>query len=185
MKTFWIAEQIKYSGEQLRPLYAYLSHEVLGPSIVSWRGPCDIPFSHMVDGEDLLAQETIAGSDMLHFIVEIFDQKLMTGVALQRLLAAIVREQLAIKVPKLAELRRSGDDLFWQDQKLSISIATVSQLSVLIHFAVNISTAGTPVKTCGLQDFAVEPVEFAKSVMSAFAKEYLDITEATHKVRSV
>lgn len=185
MKTLWIQESFMYTGEQLHPLYAYLEHKVLGPSIVSWQGACDIPFLHMVDGEDLLAKEKIAGSDMVHFIVEVFDQKLMTGVALQRLLANIVREQLALLSPELVKLVRSGDDLYWNHGKLSISIATVSHLSVLIHFAVNVSNKGTPVKTAALEDFGVVPKDFAHRVMQAFASEYLSIVEATQKVRSV
>ena len=124
MKTQWITKEFTYDGTQLRSLYAYLDHRILGNSVVAWQGPCSIDFSHMVDGEDLLAQETIAGSKMLHFIVELFDRDLFSAVTVQRLFAAIVRDYLFEKSGK--NLVRKGDDLYLGDKKLSISIASKS-----------------------------------------------------------
>ncbi|MFP5518982.1 MAG: DUF366 family protein [Bdellovibrionia bacterium] len=181
MKTLFLKNEFLYDGTQLRPLYAYLEHKVLGNSVVSWVGPCQISFQHMVDGEDLLAQETIAGSKMLHFIVEIFERDLFSAVCLQRLFAAIVRDYLQGKVS--GDISRQGDDLYWQGGKLSISIASKSTVSSLIHFAMNISNEGTPVKTCSLEDMKLSPEKVAQDIMSLFAQEYLSILEATCKVR--
>jgi hypothetical protein len=97
MKTHFIDKKIKYDGTQLRSLFAYLEYGVLGNSVVSFIGPCDVSFDHMVDGEDLLAQSPICGSEMLHFIAEIFDEKLSTAVSLQRLFASIVKDYIVAK----------------------------------------------------------------------------------------
>ena len=93
-KTFWIPKKIKYTGEQLSSLFAYLNYGVLGPSAVAFIGPCDISFANMKDGEDLREKAVIAGHEMLHFIFEIFDERLITGVFLQRLFAAIIKDLL-------------------------------------------------------------------------------------------
>ena len=82
MKTHWCEDEFAYDGTQLRSLFAYLEYGHLGDSIVSWAGPCEISFDHMVDGEDLRDQSPIRGSKMLHFIVECFDTQLFGGVAL-------------------------------------------------------------------------------------------------------
>jgi len=184
MKAKFLESHDKYDGTQLASLKNYLNHGLLGDSIVSWIGPCDISFEHMVDGEDLLAKAQIAGSQMVHFIIEKFDISLFAAVGLQRLLASIVRDYLHTHGSDKT-LFRDGDDIFSRDRKLSISIATQSPVSSLIHFAVNVSNEGTPVKTLSLEDLGVEPQAFAREIMERFCKEVDSITEATQKVKWV
>ena len=82
-------------------------------------------------------------------------------------------------------LSREGDDIYWEGKKLSISVATKSPTSTLIHFAVNISNEGTPVPTCSLQDFKIAPEIFSKRVMEALCTEVQGMIEATQKVHWV
>ena len=188
MKKLWIEKVSDYDGSQLRPLYAYLNHGILGDSIISWRGACDVDLEHMVDGEDRLANAKICGSDMLHFIVEKFDVGLYAGVGFQRLLAALCLDLLRseIKDAKTRDLlRRDGDDIFCAEKKFSISIATLSSVSTLIHFAVNCRNEGTPVPTCSLEDFGIDPQKFALKLMTQFCEEMNSIQEATRKVLPV
>ncbi len=185
MKTLWIDQTIKYDGTQLRSLYAYLEHNLLGNSVIAFRGACDVNFDHMVDGEDLLQRAQICGSDMLHFIFEIFDEKLISGVLIQRLFASMVQNKILQKYKNQILLKREGDDLYLDDRKLSISIAARSPQSILIHFAMNISNEGTPVKTCSLEDLKIEPVDFAKELLKDFSEEYQNIQQATWKVKPV
>jgi hypothetical protein len=188
VKSKFLEIQDKYDGAQLASLNNYLRHGILGDSVVAWIGPCDVDFEHMVDGEDLLQKATIAGDRMLHFIIEKFDCSLLGAVALQRLFAAIVKDQLKIHAgdKTLAEaLVRDGDDIWAGDRKLSISIATQSPVNSLIHFAVNVANAGTPVKTLALEDLGVDAKSFALRVMDAFAEEIEGVTQATRKVKWV
>lgn len=184
MKAKFLESAFKYDGSQLVSLRNYLKHGLLGDSIVAWIGACDVTFDHMVDGEDLLLNARIAGDKMLHFIIEKFDVSLFAAVGLQRLLASIVLETLHERESGKA-LVRQGDDLFLGDRKLSISIATQSPVNSLIHFAVNISNSGTPVKTLSLEDLQVEPRRFAEEVMNRFCNEVESMHIATRKVRWV
>jgi hypothetical protein len=123
---------------------------------------------------------------MLHFIVEEFGISLELAVTRQRLLAGIVFENILISSPQLAsQLRRSGDDIFVGDAKLSISIATVSPVSGLIHFAMNIVNDGTPVKTCALSDFKINSKTIAQQIAAAYINEVKTIKEACTKVHWV
>lgn len=185
MKTLWLKEPLKYDGTQLRSLWAYRKHGELGPSCVAFRGPCSVTFEHMVDLEDLRQESRIEGSDMVHFIVELFDRDLFSAVAFQRLIADIVSAAVTDLTDGKVRLSRDGDDLYWQDRKFSISIATLSPVSQLIHFAFNLSNEGTPVPTCALSDFglAVEPV--VERVLHRIAREYDSCLDATRKVRPV
>ena len=186
MKTKWLAKKMNYDGTQLHSLFAYLKYGVLGDSCIAWRGPCSVSFEHMVDGEDLLAGSAIRGSDMVHFIIEFFDQKLFSGVLLQRLFANIVRDVLAeMTKKKSASISRSGDDLYFEGGKLSISIATSSPVSTLVHFAINVSNKGTPVKTACLGDLGIAPDIFAKKCLKALSAEFESCQIATQKVRAV
>lgn len=181
MKTKFIEKEFKYDGHQLKPLVNYMQHGLLGDSCVAWIGPCDIPFAHMMDGEDLLQKAQIKGSRMLHFIFEIFDRDLVSGVFLQRLFASIVLAYVQEKTGKI--LKRQGDDLYLGEGKLSISIATKSSNSILVHFAVNVSNDGTPVKTASLEDLGLDPKSSANDLLKAVSSEYEDIVLATRKVR--
>lgn len=178
----FIDKNLKYDGSQLKSLFSYHNFEILGNSIVSFEGPCDVAFEHMVDGEDWLARSPIRSDRMLHFIIEIFDTKLSEAVAYQRLFAAIVFEHLS---KSNRALRRDGDDIFFNEGKLSVSIATVSPVSALIHFGVNISNSGTPVKTSSLEDLQIDPRSFANEISEKFKTEFLSIRTATMKVRWV
>jgi len=184
MKTKFLSKQSLYDGQQLKPLWAYLNHALAGDSIVSWVGPCNIPTANMVDAEDQVEKSQIKGALMLHFIVEVFDRELFSAVAMQRMFAGIAKDYLneQVKVLKSSPLLRDGDDLYWKNKKLSISIASRSAVSCQIHFAMNITNKGTPVETCALEDFSANCKTVATDLMELFAKEYESIRFATQKV---
>jgi uncharacterized protein len=176
-----------YSGKELAPLRNYLEYGLLGTSIVSWVGPCNVPLSEMVDGEDVRANSVITSDQMLHFILELFDSHLVAGVLLQRLFAekAIILIAEMGKNVSLKDLVRRGDDIFFGQKKLNISIATLSTNSVLLHIGINVTTEGTPIETCSLENFSISPKQFALRMMEAVASEWQDILDATHKIKTV
>lgn len=198
----FLDKNIKYDGSQLRSLYAFREHQILGNSLVSWIGPCDVAKEFMVDGEDLNANEKICGDLMLHFILERFETSLVAMVAIQRLMSSIaldVLKDLSQNQEMSQKLFRSGDDLYLNTSKfkntelniknelpkLSISIATVSPVSGLVHFAMNVTNIGTPVKTLSLQDLECDPNEFVKEYFHIFGNEMQSLSEATQKVHWV
>ncbi|MGE4133883.1 MAG: DUF366 family protein [Bdellovibrionales bacterium] len=177
-----------YDGAQLVSLRNYLQHKLLGDSVIAWIGPCHVTMEHMVDGEDLVAGAQIKGDLMLHFIAEIFESSLFGAVGCQRLLAALIMDHIretSSKTELTAKLRRDGDDVYCGDLKLSISIATQSPVSSLIHFAVNVLNQGTPVPTISLQEFGLDPRAFAEEILRRFTGEVDSVRIATQKVRWV
>jgi hypothetical protein len=181
-----------------------LNHNLQGDSIVSWQGPCDIPTDKIVDGQDLLEGSRIFSEDMLHFIIEIFDAKLIEMVLVQRLFCELVKDEIYKFTSGQLVMDRLGDDLYLrlhpdensapvkdQDLKLNISIATVSPVSGLIHFGINISSKNTPVKTLSLKDIsqkvsrAFSSADWGLGLMSRFQAEWLDSKKATQKVKWV
>lgn len=180
MKFKFIEKQINYDGAQLKPLYSYVNHKLYGDSIVGFTGSCNVSLEHMVDAEDFVVNAEIKSDKMLHFIVEIFGQTLTTAVTQQRLLVAITQDLL---LEKGHQLKRKGDDLYHYDKKLSVSIASCSAVSAMIHLGINIENSGTPVPTCALSDFKIDVKSFAEELMKRFSDEYVSIIEATQKVK--
>jgi hypothetical protein len=175
---------IAYDGSQLRSHWIMRSTRIAGDAMVAFRGPCDVSETEMADLEDALAGAAIRGADMVHFVAERFDDgDLDRAVLRQRLLAARALELLRAMGKRSAKLVRMGDDLFAGRRKLSISVATRSAVSTLLHFAVNVSNAGTPVPTASLQDLGVEPEQFARALLAATRAEESSITAARCKVR--
>jgi hypothetical protein len=126
----------------------------------------------------------IAGDDMVHFLWESFvHPDLMLAVHRQRLLSAQAAEALRELAPNCG-VQRDGDDLFFGDGKLSISIATVTPVSSMLHFAVNATPGGAPVRTATLQQLGVDPQAFALRLLQKAAHEQDSIAVARAKVRA-
>ncbi len=184
MHTHWFPDPQPYDGSQLRAHWILRNSGLVGDAIVAFRGACKVSEEEMADLEDLLSGPGIAGDDMLHFLLESFDDgDLMLAVYRQRMLTVQAMELLKELAPQ-ADLRREGDDLYLGAGKLSISVATRSPVSTLIHFALNIANSGTPVQTACLQDLQVPAEAFAQSLCQKVADEHQSIIHARARVRA-
>ncbi|MBR1754494.1 DUF366 family protein [bacterium] len=181
MKTKLIDEEIKYTGLELAPHWIYKNFKIQGDAIVAFLGECEVKLTEMVDVEDVINNEPIYSKKMINFICETFNIGMVEGVLRQRLLITTLKEVLEqdynIKVV------RDGDDLFIDGKKLSVSIATKSATSVLIHTGVNIDSTGAPVDAAELNSIkGIDTRKFAQKVIEKYANEIEDIVLATTKV---
>jgi hypothetical protein len=184
MKTKFIDEEIKYIGSQLSPHWIYRNFDLMGDAIVAFCGECEVKLSEMVDIEDVINNEPIYSKYMLSFISEQFDVGLNEAVLRQRLLMCIIKEVLE---ERGVFVIRNGDDLMIDGRKLSVSIATKSITSILIHTGLNILSDGAPIKASGLtSELGIKDIkEFALEVMKRYSEELKDIKFAGTKVRGV
>ncbi len=180
MQSRYLDDTVAYDGSQLRAHWILRHCGIAGDAIVAFRGPCDVTLVEMADLADVDGPG-IAGSDMLHFLAERFDDSLATAMLRQRLLTCIAAETLR---ELGVEVRRDGDDLYVGDGKLSISIATRSLVSTLIHFAMNVSSDGVPVRAAALQDLGVNPRALADRVLERVVAEESSLIAARAKVRA-
>lgn len=183
MIAHWIDTPIAYDGSQLRAHWILAQTGLAGDAVVAFRGPCCVADHEMADLADLDGPG-IAADDMVHFVWECFsDTSLLLAVHRQRLLSATALEVLKT-MESLPSMRREGDDLYVGEGKLSISIATASPVSSLIHFAVNARQGGAPVRIASLEDLRIEPRAFAESLLSRIVSEQESIAVARSKVRA-
>jgi hypothetical protein len=148
---------------------------VKGSSIVSWIGPMNVQPDELIDYEDVGLE--IKSDEMIHFIIEHFDVQpadMRLCYHRQRILIMIVQDllqEIGIKT------RRKGDDLYCDDGKLSVSVATCSASSMKIHFAMNLTSQGTPkkVKTVGLLECSTElDIDKISKLPDKISKTYKD-----------
>lgn len=184
MKTLLTEQEIKYEGWQLAPHWIYKNFKIQGDATVAFIGECEVKLTEMVDIEDVINDEPIYSKSMLSFISEQFNVGLIEGVFRQRLLICVIKEALEKRGIKVI---RNGDDLFVNEKKLTVSIATKSLNSILIHTGININSEGAPVKACGLtNDLGLTDIQgFANEILENYALELEDIVLASTKVRGV
>ena len=183
MQTYFIEKEIKYTGRELSPHWIYKNFHILGDAIVAFVGEVEVNLSEMVDIEDVINVEAIYSKKMLNFIIECFDFKLEQMVWAQRLFVSIIKETLESYG---FCVKRDGDDLFYDNRKLSVSIATKSITSCLIHTALNIIKEGAPVSASDLSEIGIVDIrKFAEDIMRRFKLEAESIRLATYKVRGL
>lgn len=184
MKTQLLEQEIKYEGWQLSPHWIYKNFKMQGDATVAFIGECEVKLTEMVDIEDVINNEPIYSKSMLSFISEQFNIGLVEGVLRQRLLICVIKEALEKRGLKIT---RNGDDLFFDGKKLTVSIATKSVNSILIHTGINIDSAGAPVKASGLtSELGITDIKgLAQEILTNYSEEIDDIVLASTKVRGV
>jgi len=187
MEKLFVEKEICYTGKELAPHWIYKNFNIQGDAIVSFIGECEVKLDSMVDIEDVLSNSPIYSKKMLHFIVEHFNIPLIEGVLRQRLLVAIARDVILARLPNPAELTRNGDDLYYNGGKLSVSIATKSITSVLIHLGINIISENAPVKAAGLKsELNLNDINcIANDIINNYIQENNQILKASCKVKGV
>lgn len=184
MQHSYLEQPVHYDGTQLCSLWAYRNFGIRGDSIVAFQGGCHVELTEMVDLEDVLNGAFIHSDLMLHFIVEHFDMSLEKTILRQRLLVSLVQAEVFRQGG--STLDRRGDDLFSAERKLSVSIATASPVSTLIHLGLNLSSKNTPVPTISLPELGIQDIRrFADAILTAYCREMQSIREARCKVRGV
>ncbi len=171
--------EITYDGTQLAPHWIYRKFDLLGNAVVAFVGPATVTLEHMVDLADVKKQAPIYSPKMLHFLAEFFIDSFDQGILLQHLFVANVYEWLWEK--SIKGLSRKGNDIYVDGKKLSVSVCTKSTVSILIHYAANIETEGTPVPTKGLRELDIDPLIMAHAVIRRFRDELLVVQAARAK----
>ncbi|HMK53812.1 MAG TPA: DUF366 family protein [Methanobacteriaceae archaeon] len=188
MKINQLKDSIKYDGSQIEPMWAFQNLNIKGSSIITWIGPMNIKKDEIIDYEDVGLE--IKADEMLHFIIEHYDCQpadLRLCYHRQRIFVTIVKDALESRD---LNIQRKGDDLFINEGKLSVSIATCSTSSMKIHFGINIKTKGTPsnIQTAGLMD-GIKDLdhtlirEMAQIICEAYKNEIISIEDDISKTR--
>lgn len=197
MRNVFIQDEIiNYNGDQLCSLFNYKKTLHLGDSIVAFFGEMDVTPEHMVDVEDVIAKDFIYSPMAVNFIIELFDISLEATILYQRAFMNIIEEVLntfKVFAHTSYTVTLDGDDIFLSiddkpEGKLSVSIATVSHVSGLIHTGLNMQlNSKVPVLASCLSDIFKESTytDFINVVLSKFTDYVEDIKRCKYKVFGV
>ncbi|MBI3535102.1 MAG: DUF366 family protein [Deltaproteobacteria bacterium] len=182
-------QELTYTGQELRPHFLFSHFDLKGSGICAFIGPCHVKTEHLVDWEDRKQGDFIKAKLMLHFLSEFFCMSLKEAVLLQRLFIAKIAEKLNFSKSSSHMIIRSGNDLFINERKLSVSIVTSSPVSQLLHIGVNLDPEGAPVSAIGLFELGLSISQlkerFIPEILEDFAKEFEGASFACTKVRPV
>lgn len=184
LDTKILKERIDYTGDQLRSHFVREKTGITADGVVVFSGACAVTGSRLVDLEDAEQHSSIIAEEMLHFIGEHFECSLREANYRLRLFVCIASEFIRELVPDLV-LTREGDDLYIDERKLTVAIATVTPVSTVFHCGVNIDPQGAPVPAVGLREIGVDEEKFAAAVLERYRNECLSIDMAIRKVRGV
>lgn len=183
IKTMVIDRPITYDGTQMQSHWIYSNFGLAGDAAVAFTGEVNVDLDKMIDLIDVSRKESIYSPLMLNFLIEHFNPDLEMAIYRQWLFMTLIKEELS---QFEVNVYRMGDDLYFNKAKLSVSVATVSNVSSLIHIGLNIRTEGTPIKTVSLTDLGISDINsFADTIMLKYKRELEHIYEARCKVRSV
>lgn len=183
MEKLFVKDEIKYTGRELSPHFIYKNFNIAGDAIICFKGPVEVNLNEMVDIEDVINNEPIKSDKMANFIIEVFNSNLQEAIFRQRLFISIIKETLE---DMGIIVKRKGDDLFYNGRKLSVSIATKSTTSTLIHTGINLVSTGAPISVSSVKDMEIIDEDcFIEEVMKRFLLEVHDIEFAKVKVRGV
>jgi hypothetical protein len=178
---------MKYTGKEIEPLWAFKTFNIQKDSIVVFKGPMEVKIEDMKDLKDVKEESEyqipIKSSESINYIVEHFDNPdLKITYLRQRILVSIAKE--VIEEMGNIRLKREGDDLYFEDKKLSVCIACRGVSSGKIHLGINVKTEGTPehVNATGLNDIGVKNIEkVMEKIATLYAKEMTKIEKDMRK----
>jgi hypothetical protein len=184
MRSLFIQDEIRFTGEQLTSFWAYQNYDILGDNIVAFIGPCEVEERYIIGIDHFKKKSAIKSERMLHFLVEHFDLDLEKAILRQKLLVDILKDKLNHRL-KGDVLQRWGDDLFDTDYKLTVSATLRTSVSTKIHLGINISSKNVQVKAKGLDDYGIDPDDISQAVMDQYRLDMRLIAQRICKTRSI
>jgi hypothetical protein len=170
-----------YTGRELRSGWVREQTGFAADAAAGFVGPCRVNNEDLVDLDDARAGTFIEAASMAHVIAE-HRGDLRTTVLRQRMLVAILCELLGrMERP----VRRDGDDVYYLDRKLTVSIAAPSKTGCVIHLGINIDPEGAPVPAVGLDEMGVDARALLNELLQRYATELASCNHAETKVRTV
>lgn len=177
---------IIYNGSQLSSQHTANNYDIIGNSVLIFRGGMKLSPDEMIDIKDILREShlneiLISSDDSIHFIIEEFDTQppnLEIEYYRLRILTQIIIEKLEEEGIKT---KRIGTDIYINEKKLNVGIATIGASSGKIHFGINVGNTGFPshVNALGLLEIGMQENQIKDWVLK-IAEQYI---EEIHRVK--
>ncbi|CAB3288012.1 conserved protein of unknown function [Methanocaldococcus lauensis] len=182
----FVKDKLNYTGREIESLWAFKNFDVQKDNIVVFRGKMEVTIDNMKDLKDVKREKDIdipiKSEDAINFVIEHFDNiDLKTIYLRQRLLVCITKE--IIEDYCNLKLRRDGDDLYYNNKKLSVCIACKGIVSSKIHLGINVKSKGAKhIEIIGLEDLGIKDIDkIMKDIAIKYAEEINKIEKDIRK----
>ncbi len=182
MNVMVVDHEIPYTGRELRTGWVREASGLEGEAAVGFVGPCRVNNEDLVDMEDAEAGTFIEAELMAHVLAEHPGCNIAEGVLRQRMLVCLLCEILG---ERFKGVQRSGDDVYYDGRKLTVSIAAPSPGGCMIHLGINVRPEGAPVPAVGLEDMGVDPHELLRRLLDGYDRELRSCAHAQTKVKAI
>ncbi|MCD6531961.1 DUF366 family protein [bacterium] len=184
MDYIMVPEPMTMTIEAMKPHWALKKFDLWGDSLVVFRGPVDIKPDEIIDLKDFKSGTIFPRGEMLHFVIEHFGDNLETGILRQNILVSIAEEKLAHRIGDARKILRWGDDLFDEDQRLSITAVAPTIVSVKIHLGICIDP--DPENGFGgISEYSLDPVELGEVIGNQYRADMRRLREKTWRMRPI
>jgi len=180
IKSLFVEEELPFTGEGLKPHWAFLNYDLAGDSIVAFTGPYQVSPESIPDLRRSKKTKEFKSSRMLHLVVEHFGCDLLETLLYERLLLGIAKDKLNHRLGGDI-LQIWGDDICDGNKRVTTSSATVNALSGKIHLGINIESG----EAKGLKDYHVSPRELGEVIMDQYRLEVFRIDQKLSTTKSV
>lgn len=184
MKYRILSEKKVFTGEEMRPHWAYINYDLLGDSIVAFTGTFQVPRERLIDIKYIKeGMDILSGEEMLHLVVEHFQENMTVSVLRQYLLLSIVEEKLSHRTQNEPVIRW-GDDLYYNELPISTTATTKTMVSCKIHLGLFLHENKLKGHT-GLDVFGIDPFEMVEVIIGQYRAEIKRLCEKAYKMRPV
>ena len=184
MNFLYSEPQQKFTGEQMEAHWAAKNFDLIGDCIIAFQGPCQVLEKYFINIKHIRKKSIVESEAMLHFVIEHFDSDLEKAFLRQKLFLSILKDKLNHRL-KGDVLQRWGDNIYDGDAKLTIAAVTKTSVSTKLHIGINVKGQNAPVKTKGLANYNVDPVELAQVVMNQYKLDIRRIEERKTQTRAL
>ncbi len=184
-----------YDGSQIANHYTTEKYGIFGETILIFRGGMKLSPEEMVDIKDIIREAhlnkiLISSDDSLHFIIEEFDTQPPNMEMEYYRLQVLTQIVIEVLKDKGIDIIRKGTDMYVNNRKLNVAIATISVSSSKIHLGINIASTGFPshVEAIGLLELGIKEEELEKIAMviaQHYSHEITKIKEDVSKTRPI
>lgn len=181
MEYIFISERMTMTVEAMKPHWAFLNFDLVGDSLVMFCGPIEVGPEDMIDLRERKRGTVFPRGDLLHFVIEHFGDDIEKGVLRQNILVSISEEKLAHRLGS-RRILRWGDDLYDEDNRLTITAVTQTPVSVKIHLGICIDpdeAAGF----VGLRSYGLDPAELGEVIGNQYRADMKRLREKCWRMR--
>jgi len=180
VKPLFVEKEVPFTGEELKPHWAFLNYDLAGDSIVAFIGPYRASPEWIPDLRQSKKTKEFKTDRMLHLVVEHFGCDLLKTLLYQRLLLGIAKDKLNHRLGGDI-LQIWGDDICDGNKRVTTCSATANILSGKIHLGINIESG----EAKGLREYDLSPRELGEVIMDQYRLEVFRINQKLSTTRSV